>query len=73
MTEYVRIDMEDYAALYVDGELKMWNDAYLVDEYLFFDVLRGTTLDSSPYYAYEDFQMPKSLDEYKRILEESDD
>ena len=70
MSDYVRVDTEDYSALYVDGVLEMYSESYLVDEHLFFTVLGGQQLSSKKWYSVEDYEMPKFLSEYVRDLEE---
>lgn len=77
MTQYTTITWEDYTALYVDGKLFMWNDSYLIDEYLFDTVLRGTRESSDALYVAfgaddSDYQPPVTLEEYRQWPVEED-
>lgn len=76
MAKWVRIDTEEWAALYEDGKLVMYCDAYLVDEFLFYTVLGGETRSSDPWYDrwYDrndgviPFEMPERLEDYEALL-----
>lgn len=77
MTQYTTITYEDHTALYADGKLIKWADSYLIDDYLFYEVLGGTQEPSDALYVAfsaddSDYQPPATLEEYRQWPNEKD-
>jgi hypothetical protein len=79
MSTYAVVHYEDYSALYVDGELKMWSDSYYIEDYLIREILGVRIVPSAAMYELAEendewqFGPPKTLAELEALTDGADE